>query len=160
MMTQQEHCIHLIKATKEYFDRSTRPLKEEHSAFRPSEGMFTVAEQVAHTAQTVEWFFQGVLTAAGFDLDFEKIGREVAAVKSLDEARKWMDRAFASAAKEMESRPWSDWEAVLPDNPILGPVPRWTILDAIVDHTAHHRGALTAYSRQLGMTPPMPYMDM
>ena len=26
-----------------------------------------------------------------------------------------------------------------------------------VAHTAHHRGALTVYSRQLGKVPPMPY---
>lgn len=159
-MNQQEHCVHLVKVTKEFFDRSTRVLQEEHSGFRPVDGMFTVAEQVAHTAQTVEWFFQGVFAANGFDLDFEKLGREVAATKSLTEARKWMDRAFASALQEMGSRPWSDWDAVLPENPIVGAVPRWTILDAVVDHTAHHRGALTAYSRQLGLVPPMPYGDM
>jgi hypothetical protein len=27
----------------------------------------------------------------------------------------------------------------------------------MVEHTAHHRGALTAYSRLLGKVPPMPY---
>jgi uncharacterized damage-inducible protein DinB len=26
-----------------------------------------------------------------------------------------------------------------------------------VEHTAHHRGALTVYSRLLGKVPPMPY---
>jgi uncharacterized damage-inducible protein DinB len=60
----------------------------------------------------------------------------------------------------MEKRPWSEWDAVLPDNPILGSVPRWTAIGAILDHTVHHRGALTVYSRMLGLTPPMPYMDM
>jgi hypothetical protein len=28
------------------------------------------------------------------------------------------------------------------------------------DHTAHHRGALTVYSRLLGKVPKMPYADM
>jgi uncharacterized damage-inducible protein DinB len=27
----------------------------------------------------------------------------------------------------------------------------------MVEHTAHHRGALTVYSRKLGKVPPMPY---
>jgi len=28
----------------------------------------------------------------------------------------------------------------------------------MVEHTAHHRGALTVYSRVLGKVPAMPYM--
>lgn len=159
-MTQQENSIHLLKTAKEFFDRSTRPLAEEHSGFRPAEGMFTVAEQVAHTAQTVEWFVRGVLAPQGFDLDFEKHAREVAGVKSLAEARKWMDRAFEFAIAEMQQRPWSEWDTNLPDNPIIGPAPRWSMVGALVDHTAHHRGALTVYSRRLGLVPPMPYGDM
>ena len=31
------------------------------------------------------------------------------------------------------------------------------IVWAMVEHTAHHRGALTVYSRPLGKVPPMPY---
>jgi uncharacterized damage-inducible protein DinB len=28
----------------------------------------------------------------------------------------------------------------------------------MIEHTAHHRGALTVYSRLLGKVPPMPYV--
>jgi uncharacterized damage-inducible protein DinB len=48
----------------------------------------------------------------------------------------------------------------LPEGPIMGGVPRIAIFGAIVDHTAHHRGALTVYARLQGVVPPMPYMDM
>jgi uncharacterized damage-inducible protein DinB len=42
----------------------------------------------------------------------------------------------------------------------MGGLPRYAIVSALTDHTAHHRGALTVYARLLGLVPPMPYMDM
>ena len=48
----------------------------------------------------------------------------------------------------------------LPPGPIMGGQPRLAIFGALTDHSAHHRGALTVYSRLLGKVPPMPYMDM
>jgi uncharacterized damage-inducible protein DinB len=39
----------------------------------------------------------------------------------------------------------------------MGGQPISDIVWAMVEHTAHHRGALTVYSRQLGKVPPMPY---
>ena len=38
-------------------------------------------------------------------------------------------------------------------------MPRFGIAPSIVEHTAHHRGALTVYSRTLGLTSAMPYME-
>ena len=32
----------------------------------------TVAQQVAHAAQTIDWFIEGASRPEGFDLDFEK----------------------------------------------------------------------------------------
>jgi uncharacterized damage-inducible protein DinB len=48
----------------------------------------------------------------------------------------------------------------LPPGPVMGGMPRMAIVGAIQDHTAHHRGALTVYSRLCGHTPAMPYMEM
>lgn len=46
--------------------------------------------------------------------------------------------------------------APMAENPILsGPVHH--VVAAIVDHTAHHRGALTVYARLRGQVPAMPY---
>ena len=42
----------------------------------------------------------------------------------------------------------------------MGGQPRLAIFGALTDHTAHHRGALSVYTRLLGKVPPMPYMDM
>jgi len=126
-----------VDVNREYFNRSTRELKEENSSFAPVPGMFTVAAQVAHAAQTIDWFFAGAFAAAGFDIDFERMDREVAASHSAEE-----------------------WAAPLPPGPIMGGLPRYTIVSALTDHTAHHRGALSVYTRLLGRVPPMPYMDM
>ncbi len=149
-----------LAAMKEYFDRSTRVLTEADSSFAPKEGMFTAAQLTAHVAQTVDWFFHGAFAAGGFDLDFEQMNKKVLAVTSLDSARKWMDQACTAANTAIETRTDLEWAQPLPAGPIMGGMPRYAILGAIVDHTAHHRGALTVYSRLLGKVPPMPYMEM
>ena len=41
---------------------------------------------------------------------------------------------------------------------MMAGAPRFAVIEGIQDHTAHHRGALTVYSRLLGMTPSVPYM--
>jgi uncharacterized damage-inducible protein DinB len=155
-----EALVAQMRNTKEYLERSTRPLSEENSSFAPQEGLYNVAQQMAHIAQTIEWFFDGAFRPEGFSMDFESMDKEVRACTSLNAARQWVDRAFQRAIQDCETKPMSDWMTPLPPNPIMGELPRLVILDAIVDHTAHHRGALTVYSRLLGYTPPMPYMDM
>ena len=40
----------------------------------------------------------------------------------------------------------------------MGGQPVSDVFWGLVDHTAHHRGALTVYARLLGKVPPMPYM--
>ena len=54
-----------IRASKKFFERSTRVLDEADSEFRPKEGMMTVAQQVAHTAQTLDWFIEGASRQIG-----------------------------------------------------------------------------------------------
>jgi uncharacterized damage-inducible protein DinB len=149
-----------LAAMKEYFDRSTRVLEEKDSNYSPVTGMFTAAQQIAHTAQTVAWFVRGAFAEAGFDLDFERADKEVRAVTSIAAARAWMDRACAEAKSVIDSHSDAEWGSKFPPNPIMGEVPKFALFFALADHTAHHRGALTVYSRQLGYVPPMPYMEM
>lgn len=149
-----------LAAMKEYFDRSTRVLEEKDSNYRPVTGMLTAAQQIAHAAQTVEWFVGGAFAAAGFDMDFERMDKEVRAVTSIAAARAWMDRACDKAKSAIESHLEADWNAQFPPNPIMGEAPKFALFFALADHTAHHRGALTVYSRHLGYVPPMPYMEM
>jgi uncharacterized damage-inducible protein DinB len=149
----------VITSQREYFNRSTRLLEEKHSTFAPKEGMFTVAGQIAHVAQTIEWFFE---SAFGKDwrMDFEEMDKQVRSVRSLAEARAWFERAVERALDAAGGHTTEEWASLFPANPILGEVPRFSIIGAVVDHTAHHRGSLTVYQRLLGLTPPMPYMEM
>ena len=149
-----------LAAMKEFFDRSTRNLVEADSAFAPKPEMFTAAQQVAHAAQTVEWFLNGAFAAGGFDMNFESMDKQVRAITSLTAAREWFGRACAAAVDSINAHSESDWTTPLPPGPIMAGLPRHTIFGALTDHSAHHRGALTVYSRLLGKVPPMPYMEM
>ena len=156
----KEGLVAQINSMKEFFDRSTRVLEEKDSGFAPKEGMFTVAQQVAHAAQTVDWFVQGAFAPGGFSMEFEKMDQEVRAVTSIGAARKWMDRACAEAIGVINAHSDADWAGRLAEGPIMGGMPRFTVFGALTDHSAHHRGALTVYTRLLGKVPPMPYMEM
>jgi uncharacterized damage-inducible protein DinB len=146
-----------LAASQDFFDRSTRVLDEADSGFRPREGMMTVAQQVAHTAQTLDWFMEGALQPGGFDLDFAKHAQALEAATSLTAARQTLKAAFANAIQAFRSRSAEDLARPLPPGPIMGGQPISDIVWAMVEHSAHHRGALTVYSRLLGKVPVMPY---
>jgi len=148
----------MLRDTKEYFDRSTACLAEEDGGSAPAEGMFTAAQQVAHVAQTVDWFLHGAFSPEGFRMDWEAMDKEVRAVTSLEAARAWLARAFDAAVATIDSKTPEEMAAPIAEGPILGGQPRTVIAPSIADHTAHHRGALTVYSRMRGKTPAMPYM--
>ena len=48
-----------LRATQEYFTRSSSCLTAEDSGYAPTDGVYTVAQQVAHVGQTVDWFMDG-----------------------------------------------------------------------------------------------------
>lgn len=148
-----------LEADEEFFNRSTRNLTEAHSGIRPAEGMMTAAQQVAHAAQTIDWFIEGAFRPEGFATDFEQQARALEACTSLTVARAWFEKAMANAKAVVSAKTDADLSAALPPGPIMGGAPRMAIFHAITDHTAHHRGALAVYARLNGIVPPMPYMD-
>lgn len=148
-----------LAAAVEYFNRSTATLTEEDASFTPTDGTFTTAQQVAHAAQTIDWFVEGAFRPEGFDMDFEAHDRSVRNVATLADARAWFDQAVERAKEAIDGKSDAEWGQALPAGPVMGGAPRTTIFGAITDHTAHHRGALTVYARLRGKTPPMPYMD-
>jgi uncharacterized damage-inducible protein DinB len=149
-----------LDSAREFFDRSTRNLAEEHSTFSPAPEMMTTAQQVAHVAKTIEWFMEGAFRPEGFDLNFEEQAKVVMGCTSLATARAWFEKAVGAAKSTVAAKSDADLLTPLPPGPIMGGVPRFAIFSAITDHTAHHRGALTVYARLNGIVPPMPYMDM
>jgi len=148
-----------LRATQFFFKNSTQLLEEEHAGYSPTPGSFTVLQQVAHVAHTIDWFVEGAFRPEGFDTDWEAHQRAVDAVPTLAEARAWVDRAFDAVVARIEGETDEGLCQALPEGPIMGGQPRAAIVGAIVDHTAHHRGALSVYQRLLGLTPPMPYLE-
>lgn len=159
-MMQLDATIKELTSSKEFFDRSTRVLEESDSGFRPKEETMTVAQQVAHVAATIDWFVEGASRPEGFDLDFERAAKELEKVQSLAQARQMLTKAYDNAIQFIHSRTAAQLAQPLPPGPVMGGEPIHNIFIAIIEHTAHHRGALTVYSRLLGKVPPMPYMDM
>lgn len=147
-----------IKSAQEFFNRSTACLREEHSRYRPAEGMMTTAQQVAHVAQTLDWFLEGISRPEGFDMNFDAHIQAVSAIDSMEAARAWLDRSFAAFSEKIGSLSLEELNEPLPAGPVMGGAPRQAIVGAVSDHTAHHRGALTVYARLQGLTPAMPYM--
>ena len=152
-----EKMVTQLKTAYSFFQSSSACLEEEDSNFAPCEDVFTVAQQVAHVAQTIDWFIEGMFSPEGFDLDFEKHSTQISKVNSLAAARKWLKDAVDRAVNTLESKNDQELLQSLPPGPILGGVPRISVIPGVADHTAHHRGALTVYSRLLGKVPPMPY---
>lgn len=144
-------------ASQDFFDRSTRTLEEPDSGYRPAEGTMTAAQQVAHAAQTLDWFVEGASRPEGFDLNFEQHAKALEAVTSLAAARKMMKTAYENAIAFIRTKTPEQLAAPLPEGPVMGGQPVSDIVWAMVEHTAHHRGALTVYARLRGKTPPMPY---
>lgn len=146
-----------LRQVKACFDRSTACLDEEDSAFAPADGTFTVAQHVAHVAQTIDWFLEGAFRPEGFDLDFGAHQAEIGRVTSLEAAREWLDRSIARAIDTFAGMTPEEMAAPIAAGPILGGAPRSAILSSIADHTAHHRGALTVYARLRRKQPALPY---
>jgi uncharacterized damage-inducible protein DinB len=149
-----------LKAAQDYFNRSTRNLREEDSTFAPVEGTMTAAQQVAHAAHTVGWFMQGAFRPEGFDMQWEEHAKVVSAFDSLSAAKAWFNKEIDDACAAVAGKSDEELTAPLPPGPIMGGLPRTAVFGALTDHTAHHRGALTVYARLRGIVPPMPYMDM
>ena len=152
-----QHAIDELATARERFNRSTHNLTDAMAGFSPAAGMMTTAQQVAHTARVIDWFIEGAFRAEGFDLNFEEQVKQVMAVESLSAARLWFERAVQHGIEILQSQSDADLTTALPTGPVLGGMPRSSILTAITDHTAHHRGALTTYARLNNIVPPDPF---
>lgn len=159
-MSLAQQAVGELAAAQDFFNRSTRHLTEEMSTFAPVPEMMTAAQQVAHAAQTIDWFVEGAFRPEGFDMDFEGAAKITNGYTSLAAARAWFQKAVVTAQATLGAKSDADLMAPLPPGPIMGGMPRMAILGAITDHTAHHRGALSVYQRLNKVVPAMPYMDM
>jgi uncharacterized damage-inducible protein DinB len=149
---------HPVRQALQFLDRTLSVFDEEDSGFSPMMDQYTVAQHVAHVAQTIDWFIAGGF-GEGFDLDFAAHDAEVRQYTSLEQAHNWLERAVENAAHTLAEASAEEMMQPLPDGPVLGGEPRAAVVGAICEHTAHHRGALAVYARLLKRKPPIPYSD-
>lgn len=145
-----------LENSLKYFRTTLSVFGEDDSGFAPRPEMFTVAAHVAHVADTVDWFVEGAF-GSGWDMDFEGHNQKAREVGSLGAAIEMLDRAYARAVDTVRGASDEALFSPIADERLMGPAPRSTIVGAIGDHSAHHRGALSVYARLLDREPAMPY---
>ena len=153
----KDNLIKELESSYGFFKNTIECLSEEDSDFAPKDGLFTVSQQVAHTAQTVDWFIDGAFVSKEFDMNFEKHVEELKKTKSLEEAKNIFNKAVNNAKSVLDNLDDEELNTPLPEGPIMGGVPKYAVISALSDHTAHHRGSLAVYARLIGKEPKMPY---
>lgn len=148
----------LARDDREFLGRVLKAVPKDKGDFKPYEGSLTLAQQIAHIGKTTDWFREG-LFGSGFDMDFERLMKEMLEPVTLDEAFAILNQSFDAYISRIESSTPEELTAILPPNDIIGELPRWRGLLGNTDHIAHHRGSISVYIRGLGLTPPVPYMD-
>ncbi len=157
--TENNHFAVPVKQSLQFFSRTCSVFHEDDSEYAPTPGQFTVAQHVAHVAQTIDWFIVGAFRPEGFDLDFAAHHQDVRECISLKDAMTWLVQSVDHAAEVLGSKTSEDMMQPIAPGPIMGGEPRAAIIAAIAEHTAHHRGSLAVYARLLSYAPPIPYMS-
>ena len=155
-MSQAADLVAQLETSHKYMRKTVSIFEEEDAGFAPQPELYTVAGHIAHAADTVEWFVEGAF-GEGWDMDFEALIARARAVETLEEAVAWLDHAFEGAIATFGAASDEGLAAPIPDERIMGGSSRSAVVWPTVDHTAHHRGALTVYARLLGKVPAMIY---
>ena len=155
-MSAAQGLVKELESTLKFFNTTLSIFEPADAGFAPRPELYTVAGHVAHVADSVDWFIEGRF-GEGWNMEFEALIAKARAVDSLDEAKAWLDRAFANAVVVVGAASDKELFEPIPDTGIMGGAPRSAVVSGIVDHTAHHRGSLAVYARLIGKVSPMPY---
>ena len=100
-MSLADQAVAELESTEQFFNRSTRSLTEEHSGVKPAPDVMTAAQQVAHAAQTIDWFIEGAFRREGFDTNFQAHAKAIENCQpraSAQHTRNTPDRRCGTAA--------------------------------------------------------------
>ncbi|MCY1021602.1 DinB family protein [Pyxidicoccus sp. MSG2] len=177
--------VRKLRMHREFFHRTLECFRDEDASSRVTPAAMTAAGQVLHAAAAIEFFLSGLFgvfegwspmsqrqpgfvdmswtEGANIGLEERNTSPEVQeAGRSLKKAAELFDRSMDSASALFGARTMEELVQVpLPPTPIFPP---WFtaahVFEIMIDHTAHHRGALAQYARGLGLEPKIPYFDM
>ncbi len=154
----QDGLLAQLNTAEQFFLKTIEGFTQDNALFKPQDDLYTVTAHIDHTAHTVSWFIDGAFrNETGFDLDFEQMIEDSHNKTDFAAAKTRLKEAFADARNIIQAQSDENLMTALPDGPIMGGAPKLAIIPGIVDHTAHHRGALAVYCRLLGKVPAMPY---
>lgn len=172
---------------KEFFHRTIACFRPEEGSFQPRPDMLSVNGQILHVTAAIELFLSGLFVAfkrlrsetlvslrgegeawIGLSSGFTDMGwTEQASLeheasgpaRSMEAALAAFDGTMDIAASVFSELTSEDMVQPLAQNPLDLRTPQH-VLEILLDHTAHHRGALAQYARLLGHDPSIPYFDM
>ncbi|WP_224364471.1 DinB family protein [Hyalangium versicolor] len=177
--------VRKLRMHRQFFHRTLSCFREEDASFRLCPGAMTVSGQVLHAAGAIEFFVSGLFgpfegwspqskRSKGFvDMSWTErsnVGPDdrgdsaevLEAQGSLKKAVELFDRTIDSAMAIFGARSMEELtRGELDRNPLFPPgFTVAAVFEMMIDHTAHHRGALAQYARSLGLEPKIPYFDM
>lgn len=130
---------------------------ETDANYAPRDDMYTVAEQVGHSAAMIDWFLRGAIGGGDPARDYLGQDQLVRSTITLVEAKAWLADAFDRARDFFSKQDAGSLSRPIVDCPLLEGHPLACMVVRISEHCAHHRGALGIYARMLGKAPPVPY---
>jgi DinB superfamily len=176
-----------IQAHKTFFHRTTCCLDEHDATFQPRSDMFTVVGQILHVTAAIEFFLSGLFlhmdrfkgrewtsrrgrgeqwvglntgfSSMEWTQDASRNYESGDAAQSLKGALRAFDETMDIASDVFGQLPREELVRPLPENP-MGFLNPQHVLEIMLDHTAHHRGAIAQYARLLGKDPKIPYFEM
>ena len=78
----------------------------------------------------------------GWDMYFKELMAQASAVTTLEEATRSMGHAFDNAVDVIGGLSDEQLMRAMPEDPIVDGIPKMSVINQIVDHTAHHRCTL------------------
>jgi uncharacterized damage-inducible protein DinB len=152
-----KEAVKLIKTERHYLQNILKDFRPEHGHFKPTEEMRTVGQQIKHITLTTKFYYETVF-GSGFTMSFQEYKEEMKKLIGLEDAIKDLDEIHNKAVSLVEDKTEEEMKAPLPsNNPMLGEGTLENVIIRNIDHTAHHRGALTVYLRLLGIKPEIIY---
>jgi uncharacterized damage-inducible protein DinB len=136
------------KQAKEYTMDFAKAMPDENYGFKPTEEVFSFAEQLLHLAGGNYWFFASIKGEKS-PLPEEAFNPEG---KSKEDVIKLMEESFAfgDAVVDGLTDKIVHEEVAMGKNKLFV----WKILMFCVDHITHHRGQMVVYLRLNGIKPP------
>jgi len=136
-----------IKA-KEYTIEFAQAMPDDKYGFKPTQEVFSFADQLLHIAGSNYWFFSA-LKGEKPPVPEEALKSEG---KSKDDVVKILKESFALGDAYVEglTDTVANEELAVGKNKII----KWKLVLFAVDHLSHHRGQLVVYLRLNGIKPP------